>query len=360
MTILRVLLTLDAVGGVWRYAIDLGAALARDGHVPVFAGLGPAPTPAQREEATAIGPLEWGAAPLDWMAAGAASLSGVSSWIETLTRRHRPDLLHLNLPSQAAGLRGGPPRVVVTHSCLATWFRAIEGHPPPDHLSWQAELTEAGLRNAHRVVAPSPAHAALTEATYGLTGIRVVHNASRSALVRPGPGDGRVVAAARWWDRAKNAECLDRAAGSCGAVVTMMGRCDGPDGQVFRPRHAHATGPLAHGQAMERIAAASLFVSPSLYEPFGLAALEAARAGRPLLLADIPVYRDLWNGAARFFDPHDAAGLSRRIVDLLAAPDERIALGAAAQRRSLRYALPNQASAMAAIYREIAAPVRVT
>ena len=33
------------------------------------------------------------------------------------------DLLHLNLPSQAAGFPDGMPVVVTSHSCLATWWR---------------------------------------------------------------------------------------------------------------------------------------------------------------------------------------------------------------------------------------------
>jgi glycosyltransferase involved in cell wall biosynthesis len=39
-------------------------------------------------------------------------------------------------------------------------------------------------------------------------------------------------------------------------------------------------------------------VAPSLYEPFGLAVAEAARAARPLVLSDIPTFRELWGDAA--------------------------------------------------------------
>ncbi|MGR3570880.1 glycosyltransferase [Brevirhabdus sp.] len=391
---LRILMTLDAVGGVWRYAMDLGGALAARGHRVIFAGLGPAPSPAQRQEAAARGILEWGAAPLDWMADRPGALSDVPAWLETLTRTHRPDLLHLNLPSQAADPRqsgaqpdawAGPPRVVVTHSCLASWFRAMEGSAPPDHLAWQTRLTRTGLCNAHRVVAPSAAHAALTRTAYGLNesprpgadrgadwganrgakrgadrvDIAVAHNAGRSPLGTPDEGDGRVIAAARWWDKAKNGDALDRAAAQIRWPVILLGSCEGPGGQRWAPARARAAGALPHDETLARIASASLFVSPSLYEPFGLAALEAARAARPLLLADIPVYRELWDGAARFFDPRDPDGLAWAIKSLMHTPRDRRALGAAAQRRARRYALSRQANTMIDIYREVTAQAAV-
>lgn len=356
----RILMTLDSVGGVWRYAIDLAAALTEAGHEVVLAGFGPRPDPVQMEEARAIGPLEWGEAPLDWLASGPEALAGAPGWLLEVAERHGAEVLHLNQPGLAAHLDGGPPCVAVTHSCLATWFRAVDDAEVPEALAWHVEMTRAGFRKAARVVAPSAGHAALVERVYGLHGVLAVPNASRSPLVKPSDGDGHVVAAARWWDKAKNGAVLDAAAGSTRARVRMIGRAEGPDGQRFVPVHAPAPSALPHPETMERIASASLFVSPSLYEPFGLATLEAARAGRPLLLADIPVYRQLWGETARYFDPRDPSDLSHAIDALLHAPAERLARGAAAQRQALRYGLSDQAAAMTEIYEEIAAPAPVS
>ena len=47
----RVLLTADAVGGVWRYALELAAGFAERGIETVIAVLGPVPNEVQREEA---------------------------------------------------------------------------------------------------------------------------------------------------------------------------------------------------------------------------------------------------------------------------------------------------------------------
>lgn len=356
---LNILMTVDAVGGVWRYAMDLAAALKGEGYGIAFAGFGPKPDPAKQKEALAIGTLDWCDAPLDWMATGPQDLTGVPDWILSIAHKRRTDLMHLNQPALAAGLHSGPLRVGVTHSCLATWFEVMEDGNLPDNLSWQVEMTRAGLRNLDRVVAPSAAHAALTERVYDLHGIVAVPNAGRSPLVAPDKGDGSVIAVARWWDRAKNGLALHRAALLSGASVTMIGDADGPDGQCFAPNCAPYPAAQPHVVTLARIARSSLFVSPSLYEPFGLAALEAARAGRPLLLADIPVYRELWGDAARFFNPRDPAGLEQAMTQLLDDGGARLALGRAAQDRAQRYSMKDQVQRMTAIYADISAETQV-
>lgn len=355
---LRILMTLDAIGGVWRYAMDLGTALAGRGHIVVFAGLGPHPSAAQRAEALRIGQLEWGIAPLDWMAEGPEATDDVGPWIEAMIRRHQPDLLHLNLPSQAAAVRTDIPIVTVSHSCLASWFHVVEARAVPQRLAWLSGLTAKGMRRAAVVIAPTVAHGQMTARFHGRRRVIVVPNASSSPQRLPSPGADGAVAVARWWDKAKNAVALDEAARLGRTRITLIGSCDGADGQSFRPRFAGAAGELPHAATVDRIAAAEMFVSPSLYEPFGLAALEAARAARPLILADIPVYRELWQGAARFFDPRDPASLARQIDALSAAPEDRRLLGRAASRRAARYTLDRQAAAMDAIYRRVARNAR--
>ncbi|WP_448324261.1 glycosyltransferase, partial [Streptomyces sp. DSM 41493] len=107
-----------------------------------------------------------------------------------------------------------------------------------------------------------------------------------------------VLAAGRWWDEGKNGAVLDQSASLCRALVLMAGPTEGPAGQHFAIRNAVRLGELPHQEVTALMAKAAIVASPSLYEPFGLAALEGARAGAALVLADIPTYRELWNGAA--------------------------------------------------------------
>ncbi len=347
-----VLMTVDAVGGIWRYAIDLGGALADRGCRIVFAGLGPRPSGAQVAEAAAAGMLVWGDLPLDWRARRPGDLAGVGRWLALLVRMHRPDLVQVNLPTQAADLAIGKPIVAVCHSCLGTWFRAVEGRPAPAGFAWHEALARRGLARAAAVVAPSRAHARETAEVYGLADVAAVANTSRVETGAPGGGRG-AIACGRWWDRGKNGAVLVAAARLSRVPVTLVGATEAYDGQRLHPAPARALGPVPHAAAIAAMREAAIFVSPSLYEPFGLAALEAARLGRPLVLSDIPTYRELWEGAAAFFDPRDPVALAALLDRLADDPEERARRGAAAQARALRFAPERQADDMLALYRRL-------
>ena len=76
--------------------------------------------------------LQWTGLPLDWMVEEAARLRTMLGRRCAMARDWDADLLHLNLPSQAAGIPDGIPVVVTSHSCLATWWRAVkDGDLPP-------------------------------------------------------------------------------------------------------------------------------------------------------------------------------------------------------------------------------------
>ena len=62
-----------------------------------------------------------------------------------------------------------------------------------------------------------------------------------------------------------------------------------------------------------------LFVFPSLDEGFGLPVVEAALAGAPMVLSDIPAFRELAPTAV-FTDPHDVAAMAATVRAQLAGP----------------------------------------
>ncbi|MFF7468721.1 MSMEG_0565 family glycosyltransferase [Streptomyces sp. NPDC008092] len=75
------------------------------------------------------------------------------------------------------------------------------------------------------------------------------------------------------------------------------------------------------------VAAASAFAFPSVKEGFGLAALEALAAGVPLVVRELPVLREVFDGAARF------AGTPR---ELAAALDDALTQDSPAHRSTGR------------------------
>ncbi|MGH3687667.1 MAG: MSMEG_0565 family glycosyltransferase [Pseudonocardiaceae bacterium] len=61
-------------------------------------------------------------------------------------------------------------------------------------------------------------------------------------------------------------------------------------------------GPVDHDTLPALVAAAGVFAFPSIKEGFGLAAMEALAAGVPLVVANLPVFREIFSGVARFAD----------------------------------------------------------
>lgn len=348
----RILMTLDAVGGVWRYAIDLCKTL--DTREFVLAGLGPAPSRAQRLEAAQLRNvlLIWLDEPLDWMAGREEELEPLAGRLTSLADRYGAELVHLNLPSQAFRLQVDCPIVVVSHSCLATWWRAVKGSPLPEQWRWHAARNRGGFDAAHLVLAPSRSHADLLTRCYGpIDRLRVMTNATAAAPGAAAEKQPFVFAAGRWWDEGKNGLLLDGAAQDCAWPVVMAGACSNGLGQAVTLSHARQLGELPHQATQELIHRAAIVASPSLYEPFGLVALEAARAGAALVLADIATYRELWDGAALFADPSDASAFARAIDWLAASPELRAELGRAAARKAERFSLQAQADALCDAYR---------
>ncbi len=346
----KVLAALDAVGGVWRYAMDLARGLKRRGVSTCFAGFGPPPSSEQAAEAAALGELHWFDAPLDWTAGGEGQLRQVPHLISNLAKQTQANLLHLNLPSQAAGLDVPVPVVVMAHSCVVTWFEAVRGTSVPAEWQWQFRLNRQGFDRADVVLAPSQSHAAMMEQAYGrIASLKVVRNGSDIENMG-GPKRPFVFAAGRWWDDGKNGAALDAAASMSNWPVVMAGANRGPNGQYLELRNAEHRGELSHRRAMVLMRQAAIVVSPSVYEPFGLAPLEAARAGAALVLSDIPTYRELWEGAALFADPGEPQALAEAVNRLAADPDRRAALAVKAYERSSAFTIEAQAEAVNRIY----------
>jgi len=63
-------------------------------------------------------------------------------------------------------------------------------------------------------------------------------------------------------------------------------------------------------------AAADCFILPSLYEGFGMPALEAQLCGTPIMVSDIPSLREASGGIACFFEPN-LNGIKKALGDYL-------------------------------------------
>lgn len=352
---MRVLVTLDAVGGVWQYGIDLASALAECRVQTILAVLGPSPSAEQRREAAAVPDamlIETGL-PLDWMCDGPDQILDAGETIAKMAADAQVDLVQLNMPSLAAGTRPTVPTIAVTHGCVVTWWEASRpGVPLDPAYAWHRQLTECGLRAVDRVVAPTASHADCVQRQYHLPSRpAVVHNGRAPlAPVPNGPPQDRALTVGRLWDSAKRAELLDRVAAGLPFPFHAAGPVEGPHGERVTLDHLILLGNLDAGALASCLARRPVFVSAASFEPFGLAVLEAANAGCALVLSDIPTFRELWDGAAVFVADDDPLRWASAIERVIRDAGRRDRLGQAARKCTEGYAPSAMATGMIKIF----------
>lgn len=132
------------------------------------------------------------------------------------------------------------------------------------------------------------------------------------------------------------------------------------DGDLYRPvveraaalglaRHVAFTGFLRAADVERAYAAADLFVLPSVAEPFGLTALEAAARGVPVILTRQSGAAEVLSGALTV-DGWDVEGLADAILTLLADPARRQALADRVRREARALLWHTAAEAVRALY----------
>ncbi len=352
---LRVMMTADAVGGVWTYALDLAAGLQHAGQAVTLVLAGPPPSGPQRRHAVAAGvALAEIDAPLDWTARDEGGLAQAASATADAAASIRPDIVHLNSPSLAAFVRFGVPTLGVCHSCLSTWWSAVKGTALPADQTWRGSATARGYAACDGLVAPSLAFARDTAALHGGALPTVIHNGRSAPPDQPeGRPEPLVLSAGRLWDEGKDIRTLDAAAERVTAPVVAVGSAEAPDGTRIGFRHLDAVGSVDAAGVAAWMARSQVFVSTARYEPFGLAVLEAAQAGLPLVLSDIPTFRELWSGAADFVSPGDAAGFAAACNRLLRDPEARRHSGATARARARTYDIADTTRSYLELYRKL-------
>ena len=350
-----IFITTDAVGGVWSYSVALAQGLAEAGLCSVLAVMGPRAQPAQRDAAAGIAGcrlLETGL-PLDWTATSRGELDTAVLALLEQARAAGCRAAHLHAPCLAS--RPWPmATVAVAHSCMATWWDAVRGGARPPDIAWHHAATAEGLALADAVIAPSGAFAAALARVYGPERpATVVHNGLNQPPLHRSQRRRAVLAAGRLWDPGKNVAVLDAAAALLAVPVLAAGPIRAPDGSGQEFAHLRGIGNLPPAVLHRLMAETAMFAAPSLYEPFGLAVLEAAQQAAPLILSDIPTFRELWSGAATFVPANDPVAWANAIASLADDDDRLAALGSAALQRSRRYTLDATVSATLEVHRGV-------
>jgi glycogen synthase len=346
----RVLVTADAVGGVWTHAVGLARGLEGRGVEVLLAVLGPAPDAARRADAAGLR-VEATGLGLEWRDRAGPLARDARRALLALERRFRPDVVHANgFREAAAGFAA--PVLVGAHSCVRTWWRACRGGDPPagEWGPYERGVRE-GLAAAGLLVAPTAAFLAAFREAWGASTLppaRAVPNGLDPDDAPAAPKRPFVLAAGRLWDEAKGVATLAEAAPGLPWPVLVAGDGPGPAGEGVR-----RLGRLPSAELRALMAGAAVFAAPARYEPFGLAALEAAAAGCALVLGDVPTLRELWDGAARFVPPGDPGALRRALLDLIGDEGERTRLGALARERARTFTQERMVEGYLGAYAEL-------
>ncbi|OSJ33908.1 glycosyl transferase family 1 [Bradyrhizobium japonicum] len=353
---IRLMMTTDTVGGVWTYSRGLASDLASAGVEVTLVTMGPRARTEERGrlERSGVRLIETDLA-LEWQDPEGRNVADASRVLAGLEAKLGPDVVHLN-SFREASFGWHEPTVVVAHSCVNSWAQACRDTAWLEQPRWRlyTEHVGAALDVAQAWVCPSQSfHDVISE---------LYRPRSRGTVIWNGiaPGDfvgkkqDRILAAGRLWDRAKNIEALAAAAYRLAWPVEVAGAADAtPSASMTWLGH------LPPEAIHTRLRHAAIFVSPALYEPFGLSVLEAAAAGCALVLSDIPTFRELWNEAAIFVDPADVDALHSALADLCNEARERARLQRAAYEHSLTYSQARMTSAYMKLYESLL-PSKIT
>ena len=357
---MRIFISTDVVGGVWRYTVTLVRELVERDHACAVAILGD-PDPDRLRELPSEVEVIHRDLKLEWMPDGLDDLEAGTEWLADAARKWDADVVHLNQFGYAVGSYGAPV-LVVAHSDVRSWFDDVRGIDAPPEWQRYTEVVRAGLQAASVVVAPTAYQSGRLAQHYGRTAARVIHNGIRPPDLppdhRPASERSMLMVAGRAWDEAKGVAVLEEALdvlGDDAPTVHLVGPLGGPSGSRITVRRLVAHGEVP-GQAMSRFYDnACVYIGPSLYEPFGLSPLEAAAHGCGLLLSGIGSFRELWQDAASFFQAGHQRDLGLRLMNLLEDRDTLDRQARVAKERArTRYTAQRMVDQYEAVYRELA------
>ncbi len=348
----RVLMTADTIGGVFNYAVELGRQLARHRVELVLATMGRPLSRDQRQQLARLPSVDVREShySLEWMDDAYGEVDRAGQWLLELERETRPEVVHVNGYAHGV-LPFAAPLVIVAHSCVLSWWRAVRGEAAPARYDEYRRRVTRALRRAALVVAPTRSMLRALLRCYGLVPHgRVISNGVEMADFAGRPKEPFFLAAGRLWDGAKNLEslCAAAAASEQSWPLYVAG-----DASPARPPGVTYLGRLPQPELWAHMARARVFVHPARYEPFGLAPLEAAASGCALLLGDIDSLHEVWGDAALYAEPGDVAALAAAMRRLQRDPALCERLSVLARRRAADYSSERMVLSYLGVYGEL-------
>lgn len=268
---------------------------------------------------------------------------------------------------------------VFTHHCFSS-FNHPEFYAPHILLRLNA-LIKKGLRSARRIICVSQCTLDLTAELFKLDRDRmhVVHNgvspqfkpqakltvraamAERHGLHRPyllyvGKLEARknIVRLLEAFDRFRRETRDDALLVLAGARSPMSGGIDETIERLQLGPDVREIGYVPDADLPALYGGARMFVFPSLWEGFGIPAIEAMACGTPVLTSNLSALPEVCGNAALLVDPYDVNDIAHGMLQLWRDDELADTLSARGLRNARRFDWGRTALATARVYREAA------
>jgi glycogen synthase len=360
-------------GGLGVHSYEIVRELTRLGHRVTFLTPFPGPfTPVEgvvfrfpgesrKGDLPALPPAYWTGGTAD--SPFADSVDGYNAWVAQLAGLGPADVVHVHdwfgtVGGAALARRLGRPLVMTVHS---TEYDRSLGQP------WQhiVDREQAGIDTASLVIAVSRHLRQQLIDRYHAepSKVRVVYNAVRPSerLERIDPKK-RIVLYVGRLAAMKGVDTFLRAAARAATTVPdvlFVVAGEGPEyarlvelaARLGIGERVMFLGKVSEEERELLLAGSSVFVLPSVVEPFGIAALEAMAAGVPTIVSRTSGVAEISRGTFRV-DFWDVDEFASRIVELLQYPTLNRAMGDEGRWEALREGWPERARETVVVYRE--------
>ncbi len=112
-------------------------------------------------------------------------------------------------------------------------------------------------------------------------------------------------------------------------------------------------GRVSEEEKLKLFSSCSLFVLPSIYESFGIAAAEAMSYGKPVIASNVGGLPEVVGDGGLLANPKDPDDLSKQITCLLNDPEKRKFMGNKAKELASGYTWDRSTELMENVYKEI-------
>lgn len=339
---LKILMTTDTVGGVWTYSLELCRALMPYNLEIHLLGLGALPDDNQIKEINKFDHVTFYPTDfkLEWMENPWEDIRKTENKIETLCHIIEPDLFHFNNYISEKTCRN-LPKITVYHSCVQTWWQAVNDCKAPEEWNRYIEHLKDACNTSDVVVFPTEAiKNTACQVHEILSPCMVIHNAREMMVAEAVEREKIILCTGRIWDKAKNLKALCELADQLPWPIYVAGDNANPNTlERVTLDNVRFLGKLTFEELKYWLERTEIYINPALYEPFGLAVLEAAKAGCALALGNLDSLQEVWQENALYFNPKNEKQIVDTLLNFIENDELRKAYQQKAKKQSGQYNL---------------------